>query len=62
MNDEIKTKEEYEIAKKRLDIGIEKLKRLWLSEDPKVVRWVNEYEKLAVTVLNYEIENNLLPI
>lgn len=53
---------EYEKIIERLNRGQEIIQDRWLDEDPNTQKWVRVYEKLALMALNYEIENDLLPI
>jgi hypothetical protein len=57
----IKTSEEYEEV-----LGmVEKLERFiadrWLDEDPQIKGWVHAHEKLASSLLAYDIEEDKLP-
>ena len=58
----IKTQEEYEAVKLRVEKGTEKLEGLFMSDDPKVQAWVNRYNELATAMLHWEIDHDLLPI
>lgn len=56
----ITTEEGYKKVTARVDKAAEILEGKWL--DPKYAEWAEKYEMLAVALLNWEIENNLLPI
>lgn len=60
----IKTKEEYEQLKARVEALSKKIDDSsgWLSEEPAMRKMVNEQQRLAGQMLEYEIENDLLPI
>ncbi len=56
------TQKEYEATKKRVEKGATALEGQFLSEDPKVKSWVAVYNELALSLLQYEIQHDLLPI
>ena len=58
----ITTWEEYKLITKRVNEGKKQIDAVegWLK--PEYKRWVDQYEALAVLLLNWEIENDLLPI
>jgi len=60
----IKTKEEYEEIVKKVDALSKKIDESsgWLSEEPAMRKMVNEQQRLAGQMLEYEIEHDLLPI
>lgn len=58
----ITTEEEYLQVKKRVEKGAKVLEKKFLSDDPKIRRWVEAYTDLANQMLMYEIEHDLLPI
>lgn len=60
----IKTKERYEEVKSTVDNLTKQIDEVkgWLSDDPKMIAMVNEQQRLAGMMLEYEIEHDLLPI
>ena len=60
----IKTRERYGEVKNMVDNLTKQIDEVkgWLSEDPKMKAMVNEQQRLAGLMLDYEIENDLLPI
>lgn len=59
---EIENAEEYEEIKLRVDKASAMLEKQWFSDDPRVKNWVRAYDALCALLLDYEIENNLLPL
>jgi len=58
----IHSKEEYEKMKSRVKKGHTILDGKWFDPDPKIQRWIYEFEQMGIACLNWEIENDLLPI
>lgn len=58
----ITTEEEYLQVKERVEKGGKVLEGKFLSDDPKIRKWVEAYTDLANQMLMYEIEHDLLPI
>lgn len=58
----IRTKEQYEIAKERVEKGAKVLKGKWFDSDPTIKSNVQLYQALCEAMLRYEIDNNLLHI
>ncbi len=56
----ITTEAGYKKITARVDKGAGMLKGKWL--DPKYAKWVEGYELLAVALLHWEIENDLIKI
>lgn len=58
----ITTDEEYKKVCKRVENGEKILKGKFLSNDPQIKSWVHTYNELALAMLDYEIDHDLLPI
>jgi hypothetical protein len=56
------TEKEYKLICKRVDKGKEEIDKVKGWFNPKYQHWVKEYEMLAQKMLDYEIDNDLLPI
>lgn len=58
----IRNNEEYQSIKLRVDKLGELIGENWLSTDPRIQKLVQEHQRLAGKMLEYETENDLLPI
>lgn len=59
-NMKIKNKEQYLEITERVKKAEVMLEGKW--QDPKYKRWVEKYNILAMAILHYEMDNNLLPL